>query len=148
MDKEDNLVIKEIARFDKNVLLDLNNLLLQWSQKNRYQIKPDYFKSLIKNSHLIAMYDGEKIIGTITLIEIYKLSGIKGSLEHLLIDEKYRGKGLGKKLMLYAIGLAKKLKMDVLFLTCEPKRTVANLLYQKLGFKIKETNFYYLDIKK
>lgn len=110
-------------------------------------MSPHYFKKLIKKNHLIGLYDGDKIIGTVTLIEIYKLSGIKGSIEHLILDEKYRGRGLGKKLMIFAINLAKRLKIKTLFLTCEPGRIVANSLYQKLGFKIKKTNFYYLDLK-
>lgn len=128
-------------KYDKNALDDLNRLLLQWSSKG-YQLTPQYFKKLIKKSHILCLYDKGNVIGTVTLIEIQKLSGPKGSLEHLILDEKYRGRGLGKELMNFAISVAKTLKIEVLFLTCEPDRLVANVLYQKLGFKIKKTNFY------
>ncbi len=143
---ENNFVIKKIHHFDEKALSDLNTLLLQWSNKKNYQISPEYFKVLIKQSDVLVLYDGNDIIGTVTLIGMHKLSGLKGSVEHLLVSEKYRGKGLGKKLMHCAIDLAKKSGIERLFLTCEPEREAANALYQKLGFKIKETNFYYLDV--
>lgn len=138
--------LKRIAKAEKKNLDDLNRLLGQWSKKG-YQMNSEYFKKLIKKSHLLGLYDRNKIIGTVTLIEIHKLSGIKGSIEHLILDEKYRGRGLGKKLMVFAIDLAKKLKIETLFLTCEPYRTIANSLYKKLGFKIKKTNYYVKNIK-
>mgnify|MGYP001567659044 FL=1 len=89
--------VKKITRFDKPALLGLNELLKQWSKKT--QITPTYFKKLAAQSHVLALYDGKNMIGTVTLIPLYKLSGVKGSIEHLIIDEKYRGRGLGKKLM-------------------------------------------------
>ncbi|MDO8530463.1 MAG: GNAT family N-acetyltransferase [bacterium] len=140
-----NSKVKKIARFDKTALLGLNSLLKQWSKK-KYQITPAYFKKLAAHSHILALYDGKTMIGTVTLIPLYKLSGVKGSIEHLIVDEKYRGRGLGKKLMQGAIDLAKKLNMDAIFLTCEPERKVANALYKKLGFKTKDTYFYSLEI--
>ena len=133
--------VKKITRFDKPALLGLNELLKQWSKKT--QITPTYFKKLAAQSHVLALYDGKNMIGTVTLIPLYKLSGVKGSIEHLIIDEKYRGRGLGKKLMLHAIATARKAGMKTLFLTSEPQRIVANILYKKLGFIQKETNYYF-----
>lgn len=143
---ENNFTIKKINEFDEKALLGINALLMQWSDKG-YQIGVNYFKALIKNSHVLVLYDGSDIIGTVSLINIYKLSGLKGTIEHLMVSEKYRGQGLGEKLMRHAIDVAKELGMERLFLTCEPERVVANALYQKLGFKVKETNFYHLDLQ-
>ena len=140
-----NFTIKKITKCDEKTLSDVNRLLLQWSDRG-YQISSDYFKTLIEQSAVLAVYDGNDIIGTVTLIKIHKLSGLKGSIEHLLVSEKYRGKGLGQQLMQSAIDLAKELGMETLFLTCEPEREAANALYQKLGFKIKDTQFYELKI--
>ena len=80
----------------------MNGLLGQWSDSG-YQMAPAYFKQLIKKSHVLALYDDNTIIGTVTIIEIYKLSGLKGSVEHLMVDEKYRGRKLGQRLMTFAI---------------------------------------------
>jgi len=140
------LVFKKVKNFNKKNLQDINKLLLGWSGMG-YQISPSYLDKFIKNSHFLVALDGESLIGMVTVVPIYKVSGVKGSIEHLFIDEKYRGKGIGKDLMSFAIDLAKKLKIETLFLTCEPNREVANKLYQKLGFKVKDTNFYYLDLK-
>ena len=137
--------IKRIIQKNKKNLADINGLLAQWSL-NGYQIKNIYFKKLLKQSYVFGMYDENLLIGTATLIPLHKLSGLKGSIEHVIIDEKYRGQGLGKKLMLNVIAVAKKMQMETLCLTCEPDRIVANILYQNLGFIKKETNFYQLKI--
>lgn len=136
--------IKVLTKPDKNALDDLNKLLPQW--KKGYQISSGYFKKFIKESHLITVCRKNRVIGIVTLVKIHKISGVKGAIEHLILDEKYRGRGLGKKLMGCAVSLAKKLKIETLLLTCEPERKAANALYKKLGFKIKKTNYYYLDI--
>ncbi len=137
--------IKQITSFNQEFLDCVNVLLSQWYKKS-YSIDPDYLALVIKNSYLIALYDQDCIVGIVTLVKMTKLSGVKGSVEHLILDEKYRGKGLGEKLMISAIDFAKNLKIDTLFLTCEPEREVANALYQKLGFITKKTNFYYLNL--
>ncbi|MEK7124361.1 MAG: GNAT family N-acetyltransferase [Patescibacteria group bacterium] len=143
--KREGFNIKILKNFRQNDLKELNDILLQWSAK-RKEITPLQFRKLIKKSHVIAMYDKKTMIGTVTLIELHKLSGLKGIVEHLMIDEKYRGRGLGEKLMKYSVNLAKKLEMKNLYLTCEPERIAANKLYQKIGFKAKETNFYQLTL--
>ena len=48
--------------------------------------------------------------------------------------------------MQQAIKLAKSLDMDTLFLACEPERIGAAALCKKLGFEIKQINFYALKI--
>lgn len=136
---------RELKKFKRENLKDLNNLLLQWSNKG-YQMSPRYFKKLIKKSHILVLFNKNRIVGTVTLVELSKLSGAKGSIEHLILDKKYRGRGLGKSLMNFAVNSAKKLKIKTLFLTCEPERKVANNLYKKLGFKIKKTNFYFKNL--
>lgn len=141
----DKFVVKRLVIFDKNNLKDLNNLLLQWSETG-YQIKPFYYRQLIYNSYILALFYKKRIVGTVTLAPMRKLSGLKGFIDHLIVDEKYRGRKLGKKLMVCVIDLAKKLKMDILFLTSRPERKIANILYKKLGFKIKKTNFYFLEL--
>ncbi len=146
MVQEDNFSIKEIVQYNDYDLKGLNKLLRQWSATG-YQMDAGYFKSLIKHSHVILLCDKKKVIGTVTLIPVHKLSGKKGSLEHLIVDEKYRGRGLGEKLMRHAIELAKTLNMETVFLTYEPDRVAAGSLYKKLGFKIKKTNFCYLHLK-
>jgi len=144
MEKNDtqNFTVKRVTRFSKNTLRDVNHLLSQWYGKS-YAMRPAYLKLLVKSSYLLAICDGNRIIGMVTLIGMRKVSGYKGSIEHLIVDEAYRGKGLGKKLMASAMALAKKLHMAGLALTCEPHRVAANVLYKKLGFATQDSKVYY-----
>lgn len=141
-----NIVIKKINYLNEKIIFDLNNLLRQWLSK-RKPISGSYLKDLIKKSCLVGLFDGKRLIGMVTLVEMNKISGRKGSIEHLIISEEYRGRGLGGKLMQFAIKVARKMKMKDVSLTCEPKRKAANALYKKLGFKIQKSKFYRLKLK-
>ena len=141
----DSFTFKKIENFNEKDLAGINRLLTQWSDTG-YQMNADYFKELIIKSHILCLYNNEDMIGTVTLVPLYKLSGSKGSVEHLIIDESQRGKGLGEKLMRFALDFAKEQNIETLFLTCEPQRIAANALYKKLGFTIKDTSFYQLNL--
>lgn len=43
------------------------------------------------------------------------------------------------------LNITSDLKLNKTELTSNPKREVANQMYQKLGFKIRETNVYTID---
>lgn len=143
--KKNNIIFKKITRTGKKELADMNALLRQWSAKSR-PMTLAYFKTLVKKSYVMGVYDGKMLIGTATLIPLYKLSGLKGSIEHVLISQDYRGRGLGKELMKATVKLAKKLKMEQLFLTSNPSRVIALALYKKMGFKAVDTTFFELPI--
>ena len=60
----------------------------------------------------------------------------------MVVSESYRGQGIGKKLMDFAIQFVKEQGVSLLMLTSNPARVAANNLYVKLGFEKKETNVY------
>ena len=64
----------------------------------------------------------------------------------MIVDERHRGKGLGEKILLDLIRWAKNNGVEVVELTTNPKRLAANALYQKVGFKLHETNHYLLNL--
>lgn len=144
-----DITLKRINKFGKDALKDMNHLLLQLSSRG-YQMTPRHFKEVIKNKyvHLMGLYDGSSIIGTATLVLINQITGCKGYIEDVVVDEKYRGRGLGKKLLLNIISLAQKLKLDSLELKSEPHHIVANIIYKKLGFETKEANVYTMKLWK
>ena len=137
------LVIKRINRFSEKTLKDLNVLALQISSR-KYQMTASHLKSLLKNKnvYLIGIYDGNTIVGTATLVQVFQITGPKGYLEDLVVDEKYRGRGLGTELVMRMIRLAKKLKIYKLKLKSETHRIAGNKIYKKLGFTSEETNVY------
>ena len=63
-------------------------------------------------------------------------------LRSLAVSEAARGKGVGEKLNKAAIKRTFDSGARTLDLTSRPSREAANRLYQKLGFKIRETNVY------
>lgn len=141
------MIIKRIVNFNKIALKDLNLLLLQLSSRG-YQMNVKQFKKVLKNknTHVMALYDGKSIIGTATLVNIDQITGNKGYVEDVVVDEKHRGHGLGTKLLLDIISRAKKLKIFRLELKSELYRMAGNNLYQKLGFKKIEANVYQLKL--
>jgi len=77
------------------------------------------------------------------MIEVMPHCEING----LVIDENYRGKGIGKLLVEKVKHWAKEKGNDKLTLHCNVKRTEAHLFYEHLGFKeIKQQKNYVIDI--
>ena len=102
------------------------------------------FKELLAsgNSHLFLLIDDVAIAGMAT-VGIYRSpSGSKAWIEDVVVDEAYRGMGLGRLLTRHVIDFAKSQQADLLMLTSSPKRITANNLYQSIGFEQKETNVY------
>lgn len=95
------------------------------------------------NTHLFFVFDDDaRAVGMITLA-IYDLcTGRKAWVEDVVVDNKYQGKGIGRQMMEFIIEFARNEKANTLMLTSRPSRIAANILYQKTGFRQKETNVY------
>ena len=96
----------------------------------------------------IAKNENEQIVGTLTLLINRIPSGQKVSIEDVVVDNRMRGKGIGEKLTLFAIDYAARKGFTEIDLTSNPTRVAANKLYQKLGFVLRETNIYRLNLRK
>lgn len=95
---------------------------------------------------LLVIRDDGKIVGTGTLNWANFLTGTDGDIDDVVVDETYRGQGLGEKLVQALIAAARARGVDSIYLTSRPSRIAANKLYQKLGFVQKETNCYQMDL--
>ncbi len=79
-----------------------------------------------------AAYDGETMIGMVVLGE---LSEETAMIHHVMIGERYQGRGYGKSVMLEAIRLArKKPHCDRIVLSYWPGNPAVRL-YESLGFE-------------
>ena len=98
---------------------------------------------------LIARYPDEEsdIAGILTLVTYRAPTGLRSIVEDVVVDEKMRGQGIGEALMLHAIQLAREARAGGVSLTSNPRREAANHLYQSMGFRRRETNAYYIDLK-
>ncbi len=91
--------------------------------------------------------ESNTIVGSAT-VALYPIpTGFRCMIEDVVVDEMYRGKGIGELLILKCIDYAKSNKVFQIDLTSRPSRVSANHLYQKLGFKQRETNVYRLVLK-
>ena len=90
-----------------------------------------------KNNCLIVVEDNGKIIGTSQLTIITYLTyrgGKRGQIEGVRIDEAYRGQGIGKLMIEWAIGKSRELGCHVVQLTMDKQRDETIQFYKKLGF--------------
>ena len=107
------------------------------------------FRQLLEseNSHLFFLMKDGQIAGMLTVGIYYSPTGGKAWIEDVVIDESFRGQGLSKLLVAHAIEFTKAKQVPSLMLTSNPKRVVANKLYQSMGFGRKETNVYRMKFK-
>ncbi len=138
------MIIRKIKRFDKKVFRAVQRLLPQLDPEVE-PITKDKLKSLIrsKNSHLFFAETDEKEIAGMLTAAVYLLpTGTKYRIEDVVGDEAFRGRGIGKELMVHAMEFAKSTGAKSVDLTSRPSRVAANKLYKELGFELRETNVY------
>ena len=89
------------------------------------------------NELIIAETDGE-IVGTLQITFTPSISfqgGKRATVESVRVDGKFRGRGIGKELMLWAIERARKENCIAVQLTTNAERADAHRFYENLGFK-------------
>ena len=94
---------------------------------------------------LIAEEDGY-IYGSLTLVLFRIPTGLRAWIEDVVVDSEARGKGVGQSLNEAALDRARAEGASTVDLTSRPSREAANRLYQRLGFKARETNIYRFDL--
>jgi mycothiol synthase len=95
---------------------------------------------------IMLIYEGDKAIGY-CWIGISCEEGIpsvrKGQILMLGVDPHYRGKGIGKKLVLAGLARLKSKGLQVAELTVDSENKTACALYQAIGFEVKANTFWY-----
>ena len=93
------------------------------------------------NRLLVARLDGE-IVGTLTLVTFPVPTGLRAWIEDVVVDEAGRGRGVGAALTQAALRLAHAAGARTIDLTSRPSRAAANRLYERLGFKLRDSKLY------
>ena len=135
--------IFEITEADDSTLDAVNRLLPQLSKSSKL-INWSTLQKLT-NSECTRLYvakEEDTIFGMLSLVVFSIPTGTKAWIEDVVVDEKARGKGVGKELMNHALNVAKELGAKSADLTSRPSREAANKLYQAIGFEGRETNVY------
>ena len=92
--------------------------------------------------------DGDQIVGTSTVIVYSTPFWIKARLDEVVVDASARGKGVGEALVNACLDIARKGGAQVAELQSGrgPDREVANRLYRRLGFALRDSNIYRLTL--
>ena len=139
--------IQELETYTQTQFEDLKRLMTELSDRVIFSEQKLADVLSDRNCHLYVVQENDRIIGCATLCVFHSPTGAKASIEDVVVLSDYRGQHLGKQLMEHVLAEAQKLAPIELHLTSNPKRIVANLLYQSLGFERKETNCYIMEKK-
>ena len=96
---------------------------------------------------LVALHE-DRVVGWIDAAQVIMIEVMPHcEINGLVIDEQYRGKGIGKMLIEKVRQWAKENGNDILSLHCNIKRTEAHLFYEHMGFKeIKQQKYFTINI--
>jgi ribosomal protein S18 acetylase RimI-like enzyme len=95
------------------------------------------------NTLFLARMDGQ-IVGTLTLVMVPIPSGLRARIEDVVVDTSARGCGVGTALTVAAIEHARVANARTLDLTSRPERDSAGRLYERLGFRERDSRIYRL----
>jgi ribosomal protein S18 acetylase RimI-like enzyme len=138
-----SIKIEIAASVDSELIEAFQRLTPQLSSSNSGPTK-DQLEAIVSScasTLLIARFE-DRIVGSLTLVTFPIPTGIRAWIEDVVVDSDARGKGIGEALNVFALAEAKRQGAITVDLTSRPSREAANRLYQRLGFKARETNVY------
>jgi GNAT superfamily N-acetyltransferase len=93
---------------------------------------------------LLVAKEGDEIIGTSTVIVYSTPFWIKARLDEVVVDESARGKGVGEALVQACLEIGRERGAEVAELQSGrgPERAAAHRLYERMGFKLRETDVF------
>ncbi len=138
--------VVEVLDVDQRLLDAFERLTPQLSSSG---IVPgeDVLNEIVKSPATVLLMadDDGAYVGSLTLVLFRIPTGMRAWIEDVVVDESVRGKGVGSALNLAAIERAQRVGARTVDLTSRPSRQAANRLYQRLGFKPRDTNVYRYD---
>ncbi|MEN8252296.1 MAG: GNAT family N-acetyltransferase [Patescibacteria group bacterium] len=127
---------------------DLQNLFIQLTGNEKIAV-PDIIKLVSATDCYCAVIEREGravAFGALSKFFVPDKGQYIGTIQSLVTDKQYRGKGFGTKIMTHLLSHAKTIKLKQVILTSNPKRKAANKLYKQLGFEKTNTNFFYKNL--
>lgn len=147
MDQED-IKIERVTKYSPEITKTVR-LLAQQIDHNYKPLSHADVKEMLTSSNVCFLFfardiSTNQVTGMIMLL-VYRIPYTrKGYIEDLIVDESFRGRGIGKALLKKAVETAKAKGAAYLDLTSRPSRVESNDLYEKFGFQKRETNVYRL----
>lgn len=146
MDTND-FIIERVTTFSSEIADSVRSLASQIG-KNYKPLTDDDLKEMLKSSQCFLFISRDvltKQVAGMVMATVYRIPYVKKAyLDDLIVDPKFRGKGIATALMKYAASFAKEKGAAYVDFTARPRRTESNTLYGKLGFEKRDTNVYRL----
>ncbi|MEI7844272.1 MAG: GNAT family N-acetyltransferase [Chloroflexota bacterium] len=144
-----NIFITRVENISPELLVAFEKLVPQLTKATCPS--PDDLQKLLDSPSILIVarttsLDGP-IIGAGTLGVFRTPSGVHAHVEDVIVDESYRGQGVGETLVSELLLIARQMGLKGVSLTCNPRRVPANRLYQKMGFKKWDTNTYWYELE-
>jgi len=126
--------IRKARRSDIKALAELHRGE-GWCYDDEVVLNDYWDDSFDKESILVAEVDG-KVVGTLEVAKAYKARfGFFAVLRRFVVHPAYRGRGVGKALIQYALEEAKRMGCNALELSVDPENTRPHKFYESLGFR-------------
>ncbi len=145
----ESIYLKEITKATNSQVALIQQMLNQLTS-HPVVFTIDKLEAIIQSqgSRLFFLCHEEQVYGMITVGSYEAPTGRKTWIEDVVIDQQFRGKGLGREMLRQIIKLLSQETETTLMLTSNPKRIAANALYKGIGFEYKETNVYKMKLKR
>lgn len=143
----EDLIFIEAKEVRTEYIDGINNLLGQLTSSPK-DMNEALLRTIVESdrTHLFLAYIGNQMVGMATLAAYVIPTGTKAWVEDVVVDNNFRGKHIGKRLVNHVVEYTKKYSPCSLMLTSRPMRVAANKLYQSVGFEKRETNVYKIQV--
>lgn len=140
---------KILSFVKKNFAFDLSLVRTLAAQLDpSAEVREQSLYTACMNGYINQMYDNGRLVGMGWIFPRQTLLRKQAVIEDMIVDEHYRGRGYGEKILSNLLDWARINHIEVIELTTNPKRLAANGLYKKFGFVLHETNHYLLNMRK
>ncbi|HYM97091.1 MAG TPA: GNAT family N-acetyltransferase [Candidatus Sulfotelmatobacter sp.] len=97
---------------------------------------------------LLVAREGDELVGTTTVIVYTTPFWIKARLDEVVVDAGARGRGVGEALVNEALAVGRERGAQVAELQSGkgPARAAAHRLYERIGFRIRETDVFRITL--
>jgi ribosomal protein S18 acetylase RimI-like enzyme len=140
----------EVVRETTDEIVDAFGRLLPQLSSSAEPLDREAVERLVREeaSTLLVARDGGDIVGTLTLVLFRIPSGLRARVEDVVVDTEARGRGVAATLTRHALRLAQEAGARTVDLTSRPDRAAANRLYERLGFKTRESTLFRFSIER
>src|SRR5258708_1324468 len=129
----------------------LRDALTPWRPQLNPKLKPLTMERLSPvigdpATTLLVVRDDGRIVGAAAVLVYATPAFVKARIEDVVVDEHARGKGVGEALVRRCVEVARERGAEIVELQSARWREVANRLYPRLGFELRESNLYRLNL--